>query len=61
MREVPGLETQEHATYPASLPEKCRTAAVHAEDRVQLQSTEGRKVRGVCGKEKGAVNNDDEN
>ena len=61
MLEVPGMETQEPATYPAPVPEECRATEMHAEDRVQLQSTEGRGLRGVCGEKKGAVNNDDEN
>ena len=48
MLEVPGMETQEPATYPASVPKECRTAAVHAKDRVLFQSPEVRRLRGIC-------------
>jgi hypothetical protein len=49
MLEVPGMETQEPATYPAPVRKKRRTAAMHAEDRVLILSKEIRELPGVCG------------
>jgi phage FluMu protein Com len=47
--EVPGMETQEPATYPAPVRKKRRTAAMHAEDRMFILSKEIRELPGVCG------------
>ena len=48
MLEVPGMETQEPATYPAPLYKKRRPTEVHTEDRVLFQSPEVRRLRGIC-------------